>query len=248
VDLQEIDYLVEAIGRSTTQFSDSVNIKKLLQIWLEGNQELQRSLIDISKINDVDLASGYQLDVIGNIVGQPRELLSISSSGFFGFLDDLGARSFGSVNNENGGIYYSLYDPDTGNVRLNDLLYRLFIKTKIIQNNAGSTPEEIIQATKFLFQTENVELYEGGTDPDEPAVITLYIGRQWNDTSATFFPGLDETSIADRLLPRPAGVRIEYVNESVREPQDAADNWWYDASLTLYHSAHTVFPKFLYDY
>lgn len=231
--------------RITSQFNEAVNLKNLLKVWSNGYQELQETLLDIAEINDIETAQGYNLDVIGEIVGQPRDLLEVSSSGHFGFEQDPGARSFGSVSNDRGGIYYSLYDPATGNTTLNDLSLRLFIKAKVLLNNAGSTPEDIILAAKYLFQTNNVELYEGGSDANEPAVFSLYIGRPWNDVEETFFPGLDETAIADRLLPRPAGVRIEYVNESVRIPQESALDWWYSVSLSLHYSANTTFPTYL---
>lgn len=239
------DYVGVAQSRITSQFKEAVNLHKLLRIWTEGFQNIQNVLLDVSEINDIETAEGYNLDVIGNIVGQPRELISVSSTGHFGFEQDPGAQSFGSLYNGRGGIYYSLYDPATGDAKLNDLSYRLFIRSKILLNNSGSTPDDIIQAAQYLFQTGNVELYEGGSDPDETAVFSLYIGRPWNDAAETYFPGLDETAIADRLLPRPAGVRIEYIDESVREPKETSDMWWYTASLTLHYTAHTAFPSFL---
>ncbi len=97
MNFEEKDYLQIANSRITWQFQDSPNLETLIKIWLQGYQEIQKSLIDIQLINDVDLASGVQLDVIGDIVGQPRQLVSISSTGFFGFLEDPGAKTFGTL-------------------------------------------------------------------------------------------------------------------------------------------------------
>lgn len=243
MELEKLDYHQIVKDRITNQFKHSLNIERLNKVWTNGFQELQETLLDIANINNVDTALGKNLEIIGEIVGQPRGLLQISTSGYFGFEQDPGAKSFGSLKNGRGGIYYSLDDPASGNVKLNDTDYRLFVKSKIILNNTGSTPEDIIAAARYIFQTDTVELFEGGTDPEEPGVMTLNIGRAWNDPEATFFPDLDETVIADRLLPIPVGVRIEYTDVNVSETLDPVNYWWNIASLNLYYTANTTLPS-----
>ena len=241
-DLIEKDYLEEARSRITWQFRESDNLDTLLRIWLNGYQEIQNTLLQVQLINDVDIAQGKQLDVIGDIVGQPRELVNVSSTGYFGFLEDPGAKSFGSLKNSSGGVYYSVSDPESGTIELADTLYRLFVKAKIRNNNAGGTPEEVIAATKDLFQTDTVELLEGDPDNLEGAVFSLAIGREWNDDVLTVFPGLDETVIADRLLPKPSGVRIIYVDVLVIPTLEAVNNWEVAAS-GLDSLANTTFEE-----
>ena len=246
MELVEQDYLNTARSRITHQFKEADNLDILMRIWLEGYQEVQETLLAIQLINDVDLAEGVQLDVIGDIVGQPREVVDISSTGFFGFEQDPGAKSFGSLENASGGLYYSVEDPDSGNILLADPLYRLFIKAKIINNNTGGHPEDVIAAAGDLFQTDTVELLEGDPDGVEPAVFTLYIGRPWNDSEETVYPGLDETALASRLLPKPAGVRIEFINVGVTETLNAVDNWS-TASDQLYTLANITYPATIGD-
>jgi len=239
MDMEIVDYLQQARGRVTEQFKEKTNIDSLLKIWLEGNQEIQETLLDIEKIKDVDESSGAQLDNIGNIVGQPRQLVDISATGFFGFESDPGAQPFGSTDNSLGGLYYSLDNPESGVIGLNDQLYSIFLKSKITQNNAGTNPEEIITITKRIFNSDIVELFEGGSDDTEPAVFTLNIGRDWNDENLTVFPGLDETQVADRLISKPAGVRIEYTNEQVTPTLESVENW-VNSSNTLYQTSNTT--------
>ena len=241
MEFEKFDYQALVEERITYQFKGALNIERLTRVWTEGFQEIQDTLLAMPQINDVETARGKNLEVIGDIVGQPRGLLQISSTGHFGFESDPGAKSFGSVKNDRGGVYYSLRDPESGSIELKDTDFRLFVKSKIVQNNTGSTPEDIIKAAEFIFQTEEVELFEG-TDSDELAVLTLNIGRAWNDEDATFFPGLDETAIADSLLPKPAGVRIDYIDTNVKETLDPVDYWWNIASLNLYHTANTALP------
>lgn len=237
MDMTVKDYLSIARSRITDQFKESNNLDRLIAIWLEGYQELQELAIDVSFINNVDVAKGVELDVIGDIVGQPRELVDISTTGYFGFEEDPGAKSFGSLNNSTGGIYYGLDDPASGNILLADPLYRLFIKAKIRANNTGSTPEDVIASAKELFQTDTVQLLEG-----EYAEIYLYIGRPWNDPELTVFPGLDETNIAGRLLPVPVSVSINYSDVDILASIEAA-NAWDSASNQLYYTANTILPQ-----
>jgi hypothetical protein len=243
MEFKNLDYHLVSKDRVTHQFKDSLNVDRLSKVWNGGFQEAQEALLDITNINNVDTALGKNLGVIGDIVGQPRGLLQISTKGYFGFLQDTGAKTFGSFKNDKGGVYYSLDDPVSGNVKLNDIDYRLFVKSKIILNNTGGTPEDIIAAAKYIFQTDIVELFEGGTDPDETAVMTLNIGRAWNDPDTTLFPDLDETVIADRLLPVPVGVRIEYTDVNVSETLGPVNYWWNIASLNLYSTANTTLPS-----
>ena len=237
MELTEQDYLDIARSRITWQFKEADNLDTLIRIWLEGYQQVQKTLLDIQLINDVDLATGVQLDVIGDIVGQPREVVNISSTGYFGFEQDAGAKSFGSLENASGGLYFSLGDPASGNIQLSDSLYRLFIKAKIRNNNTGGNPEDIIAATKEIFQTDEVELLE-----NDYAGIYLFPGRPWNDPDETVFPGLDETVIADRLLPVPAGVEVNYQDVSIQGSLLAAQEMSIAADL-LYFTANTTFPN-----
>lgn len=240
MDKTLVNYIEEAEGRVTEQFKNKLNFLNLIRLWTDGYNEIQQTLLDVEDIKDIEESSGVQLDNIGNIIGQPRELTDISATGFFGFESDPGAQPFGSISNERGGLYYSLRDPEsaTGVVELSDSLYKIFLRSKIIQNNAGGTPEEIIQVVNDIFNPSVVELFEGGSDPDEPAVFTLAIGRDWNDPDLTVFPGLDETQIADRLIPKPAGVRIEYINIQVDPTLLAVNNIWEQAANNLYRVAN----------
>lgn len=240
MNFDETDYLEQARARITWQFEDSPNLDTLIKIWLEGYQDLQETLLNIRLINDVDTASGAQLDVIGEIVGQPRQLINVSATGYFGFEEDPGAKSFGSLKNPQGGFYYGLDDPGSGTIILFDDVYRTFIKAKIINNNAGGTPEEVIAATRDIFSTSTVELLEGDPDDLEGAIFALGIGRPWNDTNLTVFPGLDETDIANRLLPKPAGVRIIYIDVLVGETLEVVETWK-TASDILYTLANVTY-------
>ena len=56
------------------QFNDSENLIKLLTIYLDQVQELNLAQQDLSNLStDINTATGYQLDIIGNLLGTTRE-------------------------------------------------------------------------------------------------------------------------------------------------------------------------------
>lgn len=55
------------------QYKDSENLKKLLGIFLAQTQELEDANVDLDTVStDINLAYGYQLDIIGKLVGAER--------------------------------------------------------------------------------------------------------------------------------------------------------------------------------
>ena len=55
------------------QFSDSENLIKLLQIYLDQVEELNLAQQDLSLLStNLETATGYQLDIIGNLLGAKR--------------------------------------------------------------------------------------------------------------------------------------------------------------------------------
>ena len=209
MDFSVKDYITTARTRYTSQFENKPNFDKWMSILIAEAQEAQNVALSILTLFDIDNSVGAQLDNIGDIVGQPRELVGLETYGFFGFENDASALTFGSLSNGNGGYFYSLKDTSSGIVVLRDSLYRNILKVKIISNNTGVTPEDVIEATKILFEVDDVILEETGN-----ASFNLSLGdRAWSDTIKTNFPGFDETVLAKRFLPKPLGVSINFVNQ-----------------------------------
>lgn len=239
MDTQVKDYAEIARTRITEQFKGKENIDRLMRMWLEGYQEIQEVILELFGVLDIDSARGEQLEIIGEIVGQPREVVEIDVTGYFGFEGNTAAKSFGSLDNDQGGIYYSLRDPLTGSVVLSDSLYRSFIKAKIIDNNAGGSAEDIIVAAKEILGVDYVEITENGN-----ASMSINIGRRaWNDPQHTAFPGLDEAALARKLLPFPVGVKINFIDEPVKASPLTSIEEWEEASDRLWETANTVFPN-----
>ncbi|MNQ04617.1 hypothetical protein D3C85_173350 [compost metagenome] len=202
-----IDYLDEARGRVTEQFSSKIIIDKLLQLLISQQQELQQVFQDLLQKRSIDEATGAQLDIIGEIVGQPRELISVDLFNFFGFLGVPKADSFGDFGNPVvGSKFYNFGTPLGGNVLLDDDTYRLFIKSKILKNNTASTPEEFIQFINTLFGTTSTFIVEG---PE--AQFIVFFGRPLSLFEQNLLTYVSSSQgYPSRLIPKTVGVGIGF--------------------------------------
>lgn len=204
-----IDYLSEARSRVTEQFKteDHPIFDKYLQLLLGGKIELQEIFRQLMQERSIDTATGAQLDIIGDIVGQPRELIDTALLVFFAFQGYPDAQSYGDLNNPTlGGPYYDINNPLAGNTLLTDEQYRLFIKAKIIKNNTNATPNQFVEFMQFVFGVEtSVVVAEGDAE------FTLMLGRELTSFERVL---LNYTSYSSdypsRFVPKPIGVRVNF--------------------------------------
>jgi hypothetical protein len=206
IPYEMVDYLQEARDRVTSVFEGKEIFDKYLQILLESQIEIQNTLRDLMQLRDIDSAKGAQLDVIGRIVGQERELIAADLYEFFGFDGALGALSMGSVGSSEGGTFWSLGTPLGGNRLLDDETYRKFIKAKIFKNVTASTPEEFISVVNLIFDTNETYITEG-----DDAEFTVYFGKPLTDLDKAL---LDYVSYSQayptRMLPKTIGVKMNF--------------------------------------
>lgn len=204
-----VDYLSEARSRVTEQFKteDHPVFDKYLQLLLGGKIELQEIFRQLMQERSIDTATGAQLDIIGDIVGQPRELIDTALLVFFAFQGYPNAQSYGDLNNPAlGGPYYDINNPLAGNTLLTDEQYRLFIKAKIIKNSTNATPNQFIEFMQFVFGIDiNLVVAEGNAE------FTLMMGRQLTSFEKVL---LNYTSYSSgypsRFVPKPIGVRVNF--------------------------------------
>lgn len=206
-DFDDLDYLEEARGRVTEQFKSADILDRYLQLLIAQQQELQQVFKDLLQKRSIDEATGAQLDIIGEIVGQPRELISVDLYTFFGFQGAPNADSFGELGNSTiGGIFYNLGTPLGGNVLLDDATYRLFIKAKILKNNTRCTPEEFLQFINTMFGTTQTAIVEG---PE--AEFLVFIGRPLSNFEQNLLTYVSTSQgYPSRLIPKPVGVGIGF--------------------------------------
>ncbi|UOL47483.1 hypothetical protein vBPaerPs12_27 [Pseudomonas phage vB_Paer_Ps12] len=197
------DYLEVARERVTEQFKEKPIFDRFLQVLLSGKFDIQNALEDLQTLRSLDTATGKQLDIIGDIVGRPRGLVYQDIFNYFGFAGTERADSFGSLSDPTvGAPWYSVGAP-TGNAREpSDEEYRMILKAKIIKNRTNLTPEQVIEAYKFVFGVPEVFLEEYA-----PAAVRIGIGKILTNVERSL---LFDLGGAGALLPKTIGVNYTY--------------------------------------
>lgn len=197
------EFLDVARDRVTQQFKNKPVYDKYLQLLLSGKVELQNVMQDVMQLRSIDTAVGAQLDVIGEIVGRPRALVFADLFYYFGFQGAAQAESFGSTTDPTvGGQWYSLNAPIGISREPSDEEYRVILKAKIIKNRTLATPEDVIEAYKFLFGVGQVVIEELGS-----AEVRIGIGKILTNVERGL---LFDLGGAGQLLPKPVGVNYAY--------------------------------------
>lgn len=206
-EFEQIDYLGEARERVTEQFKEKPVFDRYLQLLLAESIELQTQLDKLMKLRSIDTATGKQLDIIGDIVGRERGLVTSDYFKYFGFQGNAQAESFGSSgDNTVGGPFWSLDTPLAGSRPPTDEEYRLLIKSKIIKNTTRATPEDTIRAFQFLFNNSKVFI-----DEAETGSVKIGIGKQLTPVEKGL---LFEYGGVGNLLPKTVGIRFEFLEFS----------------------------------
>lgn len=201
------DYLDVARSRVTEQFKDADIFDRYLQLILGGKIELQEVFRQLMQERSIDTATGKQLNIVGDIVGQPRELIDTALLTYFAYLGYPNAQSFGDLTNTAaGGPYRGVDDPLAGNTLLSDEQYRLFIKAKIIKNNTNATPNQILEFINFVFNSDQNQLVEEGD-----AAYTILVGKELSSFEKVLLTYVSYSSgYPSRFVPKPIGVRVNY--------------------------------------
>jgi len=185
------------LSRRATQYYESTKFIAFLRAILAYNDTLEKTLDDVSKITDIDTATGVNLDVIGYIVGISRIIPSSLALSFFGFSDSV---PVGIVFGEDGDLskgarFREEGESSTASTVLNDIEYRQLIRAKIIKNHSKGTGEDLIAGLRYLFGTDTIII-----DDNLDMTFDIAIGR-----NLTF---AEKALLNLDILPRPMGVRI----------------------------------------
>lgn len=201
------NYLATARSQVTQQFVEKDVVDRYLQLIIDQQFSIQQVFKDLLQKRSIDEATGAQLDIIGEIVGQPRELISVDLFDFFGFQGATKAASFGEFGSPSiGANFYNFGDPLGGNVLLDDTTYRLFIKAKILKNTTTSTPEEFIAFINFLFGTGITAYLAEGI-----AEYTILFGRELSVFEQALLNYVSNSpGYPSRLIPKTVGVRVNF--------------------------------------
>lgn len=181
-----------------SQYANAPRIQALIAGW---NQMLDpTTLIDqwYQQVWNLQTAQGFGLDVWGRIVGVSR-VLSLSAQSYLGFCEasDLTEEGFAQAPWFQG-------EDTTNNYRLADDGFRQLIYAKALANIAGGSVLDINRILMTLFSGQGDAYVRDNGD-----MTMSYVFR--------FVPTAVQVSIIQNsgVLPRPAGVGVSYVIESV---------------------------------
>lgn len=202
-DLQAI-----ADDRLIEQYRDSANLRAVIEIYISQITEVQAAAWEILDQFDVDVATGWLLDIIGAIVGLPRPAYDASLVGYFGYLTAPGAESYGSVTApELGGVYLSAVEEVEGIYPICDSMYRHHIHAKIIRNSSSGVPDDALRIINLVIpRADTSAVYHVG---EATAQVSIEVALSREEKSL-FTLILNDNG--DQLIPKPAGVALEFVD------------------------------------
>jgi len=183
-----------AISRILTEYSGKPKIEANLRAIITPLDDMQDTYASFLDLLSIDKAAGVNLDVLGNIVGQGRNVyLQLDTGGvFFGWDDDQNALGFGESSDDAIGGYWYEEDEALGDeVKLTDDLYRIVLKLKIMKNTFRGTLEELYTLFRSLFPNLTMQIVRTA-----PMEITLNFW-DWTANQKIIFQG--------DFLPRPLG-------------------------------------------
>lgn len=198
-----VPFVDEARGRITEQFKDKPVLDKYIRLMIGEWDEMQGVVKDLQQLRSIDTAVGAQLDIIGDIVGRPRGLVTAELFTYFGFQGAALAGSYASLTDPTvGAPWYSLNAPTGVSREPSDEEYRIILKAKIIKNRTMARPEDVIAAYQFLFSAGQVTI-----DEYAPAKVRIGIGKILSNVERGL---LFDLGGAGTLLPKTVGVNYTY--------------------------------------
>lgn len=169
VAVPTFDHVSIGLSRVALQYQNSPKFLAHLTGILNVANQLETAIQSLFSLPDIDAMGGVNLDTIGAIIGESRYLNT-------------------AVN---------LYGTTT--TVLEDPEFRIVLRAKIIKNQSRSTPESILSAMAYLFQTSVI-----GIDDFGNMSITIGIGRALTAVEKILIRQLN-------ILPRPTGVLLDAV-------------------------------------
>ena len=193
----------QSISRLTSLFKDDEVQKSLLQTLNTPYVELQNDLIFlVDNMLNIDVATGSHLDIIGNLIGQPRELIDFDTERYFGFQGSHLAETFGTLSDPNvGGYWNSFSHMNVGRSRrVSDELYRRLIRARSIKNNTNCSMNDLVEVVNLLTGRNDAIVRQ-----DKHRLIKI----KFTDTWGLMSYYLDRVELPDGVLPVAYGVKIE---------------------------------------
>lgn len=187
-----------------SQYVNSPNFQGWLNSFSDRVLDICAAYETLELFFAIDSATGEWLNLLGEIIGQPREVIDGNLINYFSFDNTDPLTSGLGV-----GKFWNGEPLVPGDVLVDDVSYRKLIKARAFKNASGATIEDIITAVFLLTGRTDCNVLDGGLGD----VGTVTPGLM--QYALEFTTPIDDDDkaliLALDLLPRPAGVEISAV-------------------------------------
>lgn len=195
--MQIQDYVALSRSRTTGLFSEDLVYDAVIQscVALCTDKQLELQALETTLL-DIDLSVGVQLDLIGKIVGQDRNLVLFTADPFFGFIGGRNAQAFDV------GTWRIILKEQTGTDRqLDDTSYRTVLKARILSNGNNATINGVLAVINILAGNTTTRIDNGVSSGNATIVVT--------EPSPLLLYFLAQLDKPDSLIPVPLGVKMK---------------------------------------
>lgn len=169
-----------------TQYRNSPNYIQYMMILTKQMGELHQAFRDVILERYYDNAEGFQLDIIGELVGCSRTLEGVAVAGYFGYDGVDEALGMGDTLDPQaiGGVLFDANQSDTvSDVVLDDAAFRDWIDGRILKNSTPCNVEDTIAFFKTILGDEDLDVQ-----------VIENVNR---DDIGTFYPAYVEIDLGD---------------------------------------------------
>jgi hypothetical protein len=187
------------------QYWEKPKAKAEIEHMMSGWQKIADLMRAFEVEFDLDSARGYQLDILGKIVGVPRVVPAVLPRIRFGFSNNPNSKGFASRFNllRESAPFANRFEPRFTAQQLDDPQYRRLIRVKVAKNICAAymTSDERISIQDVINSAFRGRAY---VVDNQDMTLTLYVSPSVS---------LDELRLIRRLdlLPKPQAVRYKFV-------------------------------------
>jgi len=190
--------------QTISQYVNSPKFQGWLNSFSDRALEICAAYNTLELFFDIDSATGEWLNLLGVIIGQPREVIDGSLINWFSFDNTDPLTSGLGV-----GKFWNGEPFAPGDSLVSDVDYRKLIKARAFKNVSGSSVEDIVTAVFLLLGRTDCHVLDGGLG--DSSVVTPDIMQYALEFSSPIDDDDKALILALDLLPRPAGVEITAV-------------------------------------
>ncbi len=197
------NYKTIARSRLTDRHRSDETFLAILDTLIELKEVRQAEYMDLAvEFLDIDKSTGKNLDLIGRLIGEERNLVNFIDRAYFGFMGARLAEPYDF------GYWYSLYKNKYGTLRtLTDEEYRRVLKARVIKNSSDNGRDSFLEVLNILSNNQNSFVTEGVNNTaiaveveDYDGLVSYYLSKYKTDRN---------------LIPVPLGRRLNVTYKDI---------------------------------